>query len=355
MKKRIETIQKELIKRKVDAMLVTRLSNIRWLCGFSGSAGTLLISHHKAQFITDFRYESQAAEQIEGADVIIYKRSFYSELETNKAIKAPTKLLVEGGAFTLEQSEALKRVWQKTELIAVSNVIEPLSAIKDEGEIKLHKKAIAITDSVFEKVLPMIKPGVRELDIGAEITYWHRKFGADGDSFEPIVASGKRGALPHGRASSKKIANGELVTLDFGCYYGGYASDLTRTVAVGKVNKQQRELYALVLKAQTSAITAAKIGMRTSELDAVARNIITKAGYGERFGHGLGHGLGIDVHSWPRISSLDTNKLAANMIFTIEPGIYIDDFGGIRIEDDVLLTSKGAKPLNKAPKELIIL
>ncbi len=354
MKTRIEQIQKEIVKRKANAMIVTKLANVRYLCGFTGSAGILLIYPKKAYFFTDFRYESQAAQQIDGAEVVVYKRSFSHELETNIALKPAAKILVEAAAFTLEQVEALKRVWSNSELIASANVVEPVCAIKDANEIKLHKKAAAITDQVFEKVLPLIKPGVRELDIGAEITYLHRKLGADGDSFEPIVASGWRGALPHGRASEKKIKSGEFVTLDFGCYYQGYASDLTRTIAVGKVNAKQREIYDIVLKAQVAAIKAAKIGMKTAELDAVARDIIKAAGYGDRFGHGLGHGLGIDVHSWPRVSAADPNILKENMIFTIEPGIYIDKFGGVRIEDDVLLTPSGAKSLNKAPKNLLI-
>ncbi|MDK9699122.1 MAG: Xaa-Pro peptidase family protein [bacterium] len=355
MTKRINALQKQIVKEGGTAMLVTRLSNIRWLCGFSGSAGILLVTPKKAWFLSDFRYQTQAKEQVQGAEVIIYKKSAWAEFTSRKGMNAGAKLLVEGAYFTINQMHDAKKVWEKTEIIATSDVVDKLMAVKDEEEIALHKKAVAITDKVFNDILSLIKPGVRELDIALEISYRHRKYGADGDSFEPIVASGWRGALPHGRASEKKIKRGELVTVDFGCYYHGYASDLTRTVAVGKVNAKQREIYDIVWHANSAAIKAARPGMKTAELDAVARDLITAAGYGKEFGHGLGHGLGIDVHSWPRVSSLDPNTLQEGMIFTIEPGIYIDGFGGVRIEDDVLLTATGAKPLNKAPKELIIL
>lgn len=355
MKKRIEKVQSSLKAQNVSAMFVSRLSNIHYLTGFTGSNAYLWLTPKDAIFFSDFRYETQANEQVKHAKVVIYRGSFWNELGTNKLISTPENLLVESAYFTFSQQDELRKIWKKIKFVSSVNLVEQIAAIKDADEIAKHKRAIQITDKVFGKILELLKPGVRELDIGAEITYQHRRLGADGDSFEPIVASGFRGALPHGRASSKKIKNGELVTLDFGCMYEGYASDLTRTVGVGKLNKEQEHIYNLVLKAQKAAIKSAVIGMKTKDLDTVARTIIQDGGYGDRFGHNLGHGLGVEVHWWPSIGQMDPNTLQENMIFTIEPGIYIPDFGGVRIEDDVLLTKEGAKPLNRAKKDLILL
>ncbi|MCX7834750.1 MAG: Xaa-Pro peptidase family protein [bacterium] len=355
MKNRIEKVQSEIRKRNVPAFFITRLANIRYLTGFSGSNAFLWITPGDAYFLSDFRYESQANEQVKDAKVIIYKKSLWNELASNSTFAKTESILVEANFFTLSQQSELKKIFPKVKVISSVNLIEEIAAIKDEEEIKKHKKAIQITDQVFSKILEVIKPGVRELDIGAEISYLHRTMGADGDSFEPIVASGERGALPHGRASNKKIKKGELVTLDFGCFYQGYASDLTRTVAVGKVKKDLKEIYQIVLNAQKKAIKSAKVGMKTKDLDEVARSVIRDAGHSEHFGHNLGHGLGVEVHWWPSLGPLDPNTLQKNMIFTIEPGIYIPGVGGVRIEDDVLLTEEGAKPLNKSKKDLIVL
>ena len=227
--------------------------------------------------------------------------------------------------------------------------------VKEAGEIDKIKKACGITDKVFEKLLGIIKPGMKEKDVSAEISYWHKLYGADKDSFDPIVASGWRGALPHGAASDKVIEAGEMVTLDFGCYYDGFASDLTRTISVGNPGDEMKKIYDTVLLAQTAAIDAAKEGVTTKELDSIARNIINNAGYEGKFGHGLGHGLGIEVHEMPSVSQRMDISIPANVVVTIEPGIYIEGLGGVRIEDDIMITSGGCEVFNKSPKELIII
>ncbi|MGH2575633.1 MAG: M24 family metallopeptidase, partial [Ignavibacteria bacterium] len=233
--------------------------------------------------------------------------------------------------------------------------VENLTVQKTVDEIAKIKKAIEITDKTFEKILKFIKPGMSELDISAEITYTQKKLGALKDAFEPIVASGWRGALPHGIASDKKIAKGEMVTLDFGCVYDGFCSDMTRTIAVGEPPEELKKIYNVVLEAQLKSIESAKSNLSSKALDLVARDYITKKGYGDNFGHGLGHGLGIEVHELPGISQRADYTLKENSIVTIEPGIYVESLGGVRIEDDVLLNENGCEVMNKSDKELIIL
>jgi Xaa-Pro aminopeptidase len=226
---------------------------------------------------------------------------------------------------------------------------------KTQGEISKMKKAAEISDMTFEKMLGFIKPGMTELEVSAEITYTQKKLGASKDAFEPIIASGWRGALPHGIASDKKIENGEMITLDFGCIYEGFCSDLTRTISVGKPVTEMKKIYDIVYEVQNKTVERVKAGMSSMKLDSEARNEIAAKGYGEHFGHGLGHGLGIEVHERPSVGQRDDVILAENSVITIEPGIYIEGLGGVRIEDDVLLKADSNEVLNKAKKELIII
>ncbi len=225
--------------------------------------------------------------------------------------------------------------------------------MKDEGEVALIRYATRITDKVFRKILSLVRPGVRECDIAAEISYWHRKYGAECDAFDPIVASGERGALPHARASEKIIRRGEMVILDFGCCYRGYHSDLTRTVSVGKPSAEMKKVYRIVYDAQMKAIDAVHSGVSARSVDAVARKHIRQNGYGRYFIHSLGHGLGIHVHEPLRLSVLSKSILQTGNVMTIEPGIYIPGCGGVRIEDDIVVKENGCEVLTKSPKELI--
>ena len=235
-----------------------------------------------------------------------------------------------------------------------ADVIEQIAAVKDASEIASIRKAVAITDRTFSDILPMIKPGVREIDLAAEISYLQRKHGAEKDAFDTIVASGTRSALPHGHASAKKIARGELLTLDFGCVVDGYHSDMTRTVGVGRLSGETKKMYALVLDAQRAAVDAARAGLRTAELDAVARGIIRRGGHDKHFRHSLGHGIGLQIHEAPRISVQSRALLAAGNVITIDPGVYLPGLGGVRIEDDVVIGADGCTVLNRSPKELLI-
>ncbi|HLA69090.1 MAG TPA: M24 family metallopeptidase, partial [Bacteroidota bacterium] len=238
---------------------------------------------------------------------------------------------------------------------SADSIVDASVSVKDESEIDLIRKAVSLTEKVFLEVLNIIREGVSELDLAAEIGYLHRKYGAEADAFEPIVASGERGALPHARASAKKIRNRELVTIDLGCRYRGYHSDLTRTVALGRINPERRRLYTVVRDAQQLALDAARDGMTGKELDGVARRHIKSRNLGRFFTHSLGHGLGMQVHENPRISSQSNDILAPGNVITIEPGVYVPGVGGVRIEDDVVIRNRGHELLTTIPKELITL
>lgn len=351
---RIARLRQEMRRRKLDNFLVTRLSNIRYLCGFSGSAGVLLVTPRKARFFSDFRYRSQAAQQVTGAEVIIYPDELMKELR-RRPLNLSGSIGFEALFLDVASYNQWREIYPQLEWIPTTKLVEMIASVKDPAEVQMICKAVKITDAVFSDILKLIKPGVSELDLSAEISYLHKKKGADGDSFQPIIASGPRSALPHGIASERKIKSGDMVTVDIGCLYKGYASDLTRTVAVGKVNARMKQVYNLVLEAQSRAIEAARAGLMAKELDEVARKVIREGGHGEHFGHGLGHGLGLEVHSEPRVSFLFDDVLKAGQIITIEPGVYIPDIGGVRIEDDVLLANHHSEVLTKSPRELIVL
>jgi len=358
MEQRIASLRRRFRSLGVANFLVKRLSNIRWLCGYTGSNGILLVTGRDAHFITDGRYTNQAREQIRGAQVHIYSGganvadAFIKELKTNRTIKFRGRIGIEAPFMTVDFYQLLKRTFPNCGLMETENIIEDLMMRKDESEIKSIRKAVKITDEVFKAILPQIKPGAIERDLAAEIIYLSMKSGAQ-NAFDPIIASGPRSALPHGIASDRKIGKNEFVTVDMGCFLDGYPSDMTRTVVVGRANPKQREIYQLVHEAQARAIAAVKSGARCSDVDAVARDYITGAGYGDNFTHGLGHGLSLEVHGRPTVSKISKTVLKPGMVVTIEPGIYIDGFGGVRIEDDVLVTENGCEVLNRTPKDLI--
>ena len=240
-------------------------------------------------------------------------------------------------------------------LISISGVIEKIREVKDEAEIQLIQKASDIVDETFEYILTVAKAGMTEQQLKAKLESKMLELGAEGTSFDTIVASGVRGALPHGVASDKVINHGEMITLDFGAYYKGYSSDITRTFAIGEPDPQLKEIYNIVLEANLKGIEAAKKGITGKALDAVARDYITEKGYGDAFGHSLGHGIGLDVHEGPNLSRKSETELDVNNCVTIEPGIYIDGLGGVRIEDDILIKENGCERFTKCTKNLIIL
>lgn len=353
MTTRVEKLRSEFDNLGIDGCLVTFPPHLRYLSGFTGSCGLGLVTRTSQHLITDGRYVTQARRQVRGWRIFVTQDSLFEQLR--KLLKKGLRLAFDGNTLSYTAFLALKNKFPHVRFVSKLNTIEGIASVKEASEIPHIRKAIAISDRVFAELLDFIRPGVAELDIAAEISYRQRKYGAEGDAFDSIVASGERGALPHGRASARKIRKGELVTLDFGCVTEGYSSDLTRTVSVGKPPAQWRKIYQIVLDAQLRAIDSAASGMLARDLDAVARSYIRKMGYGSSFPHSLGHGLGMQIHEPPRISSLSTARLRSGNVITIEPGIYIPNRGGIRIEDDILIRNGSCEVLTRAPKELVIL
>ena len=354
MSLRIDKIREILNEQNLDAFYVTHIPNIRYLCGFSGSSAYLIITKDKNYFFTDFRYKEQSKAQVKECEIIV---NFSPAEEIKKVINESgfKNIGFESTHLTVHQLDQLKEQFPGVNFMAVPERIEKLTMIKTPDEIAKIQKACDITDKVFTKLLEIIKPGMKEKDVSAEISYWHKMYGAEKDSFDPIVASGWRGALPHGMASDKIIESGEMVTLDFGCIYDGFCSDMTRTISVGKPNDEMKKIYDVVLESQVRAVNAAKEGINTKELDNISRDYINASGYEGKFGHGLGHGLGIEVHEMPSVSQRMDIAVPANVVFTIEPGIYIEGLGGVRIEDDILTKTGGCHVFNSSPKELIII
>lgn len=354
LQKRIERLRGLLDGAGVEAFYATNPENRFYLSGFSGTAGALLLCRDKSYLLTDFRYVGQASR--ESPEFIIKEVSgAYSDtlLEIMKE-NGLSLLGCEGDHLTYNQFTALKDTLTGVELKPVSGLVEGLRLCKDNVEIKSIEEAVRLADEAFEQVLPAIRPGVSEQEIALHLEYSMRRMGAAGVAFKIIVASGPRSALPHGVASSRITREGDLVTLDFGAVYRGYHSDITRTVVLGRPEQKQKEIYAIVLEAQMKAISALRAGVRASDVDRAAREIIERRGYGERFGHSTGHGLGLNIHENPRLSSKDDTILQAGMVVTVEPGIYLPDWGGVRIEDTALVEDGGCRVLTRSPKEKLI-
>lgn len=351
---RVEKVRAYLKEKGIDGFLVTYNKHLRYLAGFTGSAGVVVITLDKAYFITDFRYREQAKEQAQGFEVVIHQGLIYNEVKQLLEVNNIAKLAIEADDMNVSTYIHLKDLLS-VELVETQNVIETIRAIKEPEEIEIIRQACEISDQAFEHILTFIKPGVTEIEVANELERFHKEKGAEGMSFDTIIASGLRSAMPHGRASEKVIEAGDLVTLDFGCYYKGYSSDMTRTVAVGPVSPQLKEIYDIVLEAHNRVIQGAKAGMSGKEIDCLARDYISEKGYGDAFGHSTGHGLGLDVHEMPAVAMKNEKVIQENMVITDEPGIYLPGVGGVRIEDDLLVHADGVESLNRSPKHLIIL
>ena len=338
----------------VDAVLVTNPANCTYLSGFTGSSGLLFVTRDQAFLITDFRYVDQALNQsgAYGFKVVQHGSDLFTTLEGLFCESNVSHIGFECEDVTFCFYEKLRKVSGSSELIPLKGMVDPIRMIKDDNEISLIEHACHIGDMAFERVLSFIKPGVSELEIAAEIETFFLSNGVH-TSFDTIVASGLNGSMPHAEVSDKKICNGEFVTMDFGCSFRGYKSDMTRTVMVGKPTLEQREIYDLVLKAQLKGLQAAKNGAVACDVDMSARDVIVEAGHGNNFGHSLGHGVGLEIHEKPSVSPSGNVVLRPGMVFSIEPGVYIPGWGGVRIEDLVVLTDRGLKIMTKSPKELI--
>jgi Xaa-Pro aminopeptidase len=352
--RRLEAVRKKISESRLQGLLVTSLPNVRYLTGFTGSNALLLLTPERNLFITDSRYRNQASGEVQNARIVIAPGSLLIALSEKLAPRAVERIGFEASSLTVSVFNNLKRIAKEKKFVPTVGLIEQIRAYKDEGEISKMRRAAEITDRVFNKILAILKPGLRELEVAAEITYWHKRFGAESEAFDAIVASGVRGAFPHARASAQKIEKGNMVTIDMGCRVDGYHCDLTRTVSVGRPSSEMKKIYVVVLEAEQRSLNEAQAGVHVSSLDAMARKSIRAKGYGKYFCHSLGHGLGLEVHEMPRVSSKSKDTLKDGSVITIEPGIYIPGLGGVRIEDDIVVREDCNEVLSKVPKELVI-
>jgi Xaa-Pro aminopeptidase len=351
---RLKAVRVLMAAQRLQSMIVTEMAHVRYLTGFTGSCGLCLITPAQQFFITDRRYKSQALLEVESFKIFIAKQNLFPVLVEKKMIPTGSRIGFESRHISVADMNRLKNLLPFRHFISATSILEDVTAVKDDREIDLIRCAAGISDKVFKKILTLVRPGVKECDIAAEISYLHRKYGAESDAFDPIVASGERGALPHARASEKKIRRGEMVVLDFGCCYQGYNSDMTRTLAVGNPSPEMKKVYQIVLDAQEKAIDAVRNGVPARSIDAIARKHIQRNGYGRNFFHSLGHGLGIHVHDPLRVSALSGAVLKTGNVLTIEPGIYFPGRGGVRIEDDIVVREQSCDRLTTSSHELII-
>ena len=352
---KLNKVRDALKKDNLDAILITNPYNRRYLSDFIGTSGYLLVTLDKAILITDFRYIEQATNQTSDFEVVEHIGPILIEVKNQLHTYQVKRLAFEENDVTFKEYTDFTHQFTNVKLIPTHNIIENIRIIKTPEELAVMQVAADIADYAFTEILNYIKPGVKEIDVANELERLMRAEGATSSSFDIIVASGYRGALPHGVASEKVIKSGELVTMDFGALYQGYCSDITRTIAVGEISDELTEIYDTVLQAQLLGVSGIKAGMSGKEADALTRDYITEKGYGEYFGHSTGHGLGLEVHENPRLASSEETILEENMVVTVEPGIYVPDVGGCRIEDDIVVTKEGNKRLTHSDKELIIL
>jgi Xaa-Pro aminopeptidase len=350
---RLYLLRREMEAAGVDALLVSHPPNVFYLSGFTGSAAILVICGSGATLFTDSRYAIQAAKETE-VRVEIVRGSLTSAAGEHLARSRARRIGIEAARVTMSQKSTLdKAAGRGTRWIPWDGKVEAARAVKDAGELAIMRDAARIACSSWEEILLLVKPGVREIELAAELEFRMRRKGASGCAFDTIVGSGPRGALPHAVASPRAVGKNELVVFDLGAILRRYSSDLTRTVFVGRAPAEIRRWYNAVLEAQSAARGVLRAGISASQVDAAARKALQRAGLGKRFVHSTGHGLGLEVHEMPRLARGEKALLQAGMVVTVEPGVYIEGKGGIRIEDDALITADGAEYLTHANRELI--
>lgn len=352
--KRQETLRSKLHQEQLDGILLTNLTSIKYICGFTGSAASCLITADQGYFISDGRYEIQSKNQVKGLDRFIDFGTHLSIIDKNHLIPNGLKLGFEGDHTSMNQYKSMTNTFPKVTWESTSMLMENLQSVKDAYELDAIRTAVEITDAIYAEILPMLKVGTTEKEVAIRLVTRYREE-ADGEAYSPIVAGGPNSALPHAIPGHRPFAKGDFVVIDAAAKYAGYHADMTRTPVIGEATEKHREIYQIVKDAQQAGCDAAKAGIRCKEIDTITRNVITGKGYGKEFNHGTGHGLGLEIHTEPRFSQLSTQTLAVNNVVTIEPGIYLDGWGGVRIEDDVIIRENDCEILNKTTKELVVL
>lgn len=349
---RVQKLRDRLATLELDALLVTDLLNVRYLSGFVGTFAVLLVTHERVFLITDSRYTQQAAEQCPHCVICQIERSWIPYVQSLVNELSIERLGFEDHSLSYKDWNELNSGLQVGELVCAGQLIEDLRMIKDTDEISAIRMAAKIADAAYAYITSFIKPGLRERDVVIELDYFIRKAGAEKEAFDSIVISGARSALPHGKPSDRVICKGDLLLMDFGARCEGYHSDITRTVVLGPPSDEQLKVYEIVLEAQSRAVSKVRPGVSGKEIDAIARDFIAEKDLGCYFRHGLGHALGLAVHDGKALSQYSELILQPGMVVTVEPGIYIPDWGGVRVEDDLLVTDSGFEVLTMAPKRL---
>lgn len=353
MNSNLERLQSQLSQASVPAMLVSDITNVQWLTGFTGSSGFAVVTPKGGVFITDSRYTIQAEEEVEGLPVKTFgsPTKFSDFLAENLKDMSLDKIAFEK-SVTYGTWDEWKNAVPSVEWFPAPEVVKPLRMVKTQEEVDKIKEACKLADACLGHVQRLLKPGVSEYDISLEIEFFFRRNGAE-IGFAPIVASGPNSARPHARPSERKLENGDFVTLDIGAKLNGYNSDITRTFVIGKASDRHREIYDQVLKAEMACIDALIPGSKAVDVDGLARTILDEKNFAQYFGHGLGHGLGKSVHDLGGLSARSEDVIAVGQVWTVEPGVYIEGFGGVRIEDDVHVSAGGPEVLTHYPKELM--
>ena len=353
MNKRVQAFLDKMQEKELDGMIINNLKNVYYLTGFWGSNGTVFISRDRQVLVTDARYIIAAKQEVTGFEIFAER----DELATISKITKDMDLSRIGfeDEISVSYYHRMQGAFEGLELVPQTQFVEALRLIKDETEIETIRKACSISDQAFHDALEFIKPGKTEIEIANFLDFRMRELGAAGLSFDTILASGINSSKPHAHPMHKPVELGEAITMDFGCLYEHYVSDMTRTIYLGHVSDEQAEIYNTVLKANQALIDQAKAGLGFRDFDKIPRDIIVEAGYGEYFTHGIGHGIGLDIHEEPYFSQTSTEVIKSSMVLTDEPGIYIEGKYGVRIEDDILITDTGCELLTLAPKELIVI
>jgi len=347
-RERLARLRERLAQDDLDALAVSNPSNVFYLSGFRGSSGALLISQDRAALVSDFRYRLQAKEQAPDYEFIEVEKRLAHNVGAQAKTWGLRRMGYEAGHLTCEAREQLSEGAGDVELVS-SSPVEGLRAVKSSGEIERIRAAVALADDALEAMVGLLRPGATEREIALDGEFHMRRAGAEAASFNFIVASGPRSALPHAETTDRRLQSGDLVVIDIGARTHGYCSDITRTFAIGSADGQAREIYSIVYTAQRAASAAVRKNAVCSEVDAVARSMIADAGYGDTFGHGLGHGVGIDVHEAPRLAKGEETQLPAGTVVTVEPGIYLEGSGGVRLEDMVWVGEDMAETLTGSP------
>jgi len=349
---RLTQLRHRLAEKELDAIVITQPENRRYLSGFTGSDGALIISMEGAYLATDFRYYEQAQRQAPDFTLVKIEDKFPPRLAELIAEIGARRVGFESTHVTVDQYERWSKVTKDFELVPTKGVVEQLRAIKDEQELAAIRRAVELSDAAFAHITHWLRPGVTERAVAWELESFMRTHGAEGLAFDLIVGSGPNGAMAHAEPGDREIQEGEPIVLDLGARVDGYCSDLTRTICLGEPDERLRRIHALVLRAQEAAEQAMRAGLKGSTADAIARDLIEAGGHGEHFGHSLGHGVGLAVHEQPRLSKTSEEILQPGMAVTVEPGIYIEGWGGVRIEDLVVIQEEGIELLTAAPKGL---